>query len=58
MSKVVVLEFGVFNDLILRVNAGETIAEIEQKTITNYLHQERNIHGGFSSQGEAVFRIG
>ena len=51
----VVLEFGGFAELVKKVNNGQPVADIEKKTIKNYLYQERRINGGFVGQGQALY---
>ena len=41
-----------------KVKSKERVEIIEEKTITNYLFQEKRIHGGFTSQGEAMYEMG
>ena len=54
-ENVVVLEFGGSEGLKNKMNRGETATGKENKTITNFLHQQNIIGDGFSSQGWALF---
>ena len=58
MKKFIVLEYGGFEELKNKVNRGDAVEEKEKKTITNYLHQQKQIGDGFDCQGWAMYRVG
>ena len=47
VEKFILLEFGGFEKLRQKVNRGEVVPEKDKKVITNYLHQQETIGGGF-----------
>ena len=51
------LEYGAQAELARKKENKEELEEYEEKTIINFLHQEKRINGGFSSQGRAMYEM-